>query len=350
MVTAMLGNYNLHEIIHDMTRNEEPSKPIEAIEADEDELWRGQPDRFVLVFGLDLEISKMSIGHGLVLKKLDAPFGPFDLLAAGASGFKEAALLDGMANACVCEIQSFDSARKLPGYDTLNRAWLVSALLVLRGFTRHMGVAVSISTWDSVAGHHARSEAKREELKSQGVPHTEWPDFIPRIPSFRAHLLDFHVRLVVNVGWRRDVVSRDDVAWIANNFEMANSLSPDERFHFALAASTDWRFQDDSRAAVARLWSGIEALLGIESELSYRVATSLAALLEPRGSARHERFIAIRKLYDRRSKAVHGIKMSAKETARTVDESFDLLRDLLITTIERGRVITKDDIENAVFY
>ena len=68
-------------------------------------------------------------------------------------------------------------------------------------------------------------------------------------------------------------MSADDAAWIAKHFETFNRLaSKSEPFRLALEAAIDWRFAKEPRVAVGRLWSGIEAVFGITSELVYRIS------------------------------------------------------------------------------
>jgi len=102
--------------------------------------------------------------------------------------------------------------------------------------------------------------------------------------------------------------------------------------------------------AIAQLWSGIEALFGISSEVVYRISLQVAALLEERGIARKEKFDKVRKLYVVRSKAVHGAELSLEELNKAMVESFDILNKLLLVNIEKGRPFTPDDFKIAIFY
>lgn len=47
----------------------------------------------------------------------------------------------------------------------------------------------------------------------------------------------------------------------------------------------------------AYIWSGIEALIDISQELTFRLALSAASLLETRGEQRYERYLQNQKLY-----------------------------------------------------
>ena len=125
---------------------------------------------YILVAGLDRPEKPLTLGPGLSLIPLQSPLSVFDLAAAGAVGFREWAVLEPVSQICMCEIESAKNSDVVPGYDTLNRAWLVSALLVLRGFGGHLGVACSSYSWNKIAGHQKRtSHIFREQLETEGV-------------------------------------------------------------------------------------------------------------------------------------------------------------------------------------
>lgn len=239
----------------------------------------------------------------------------------------------------------------MPGYDTLNRAWLATGLLVLRGFTRLWGVACSGYSWNLVAGHEPRhSEQFRQQAHQEGIDKAV---FQPKhsLPRFRGNLLDYHLTCLVDNGCRMDAVTAEDVEWVGKHFDSFNRLASDsESFNFALEAAIDWRFAKDTRSAVARLWGGIEALFGINSELVYRISLYSACLLAARGDTRKQKFEEVRKLYGLRSKVVHGEKLSNDKIAEAMSDSFHLLRDLLLLAVDNGRPITAADIDKAIFF
>jgi hypothetical protein len=111
---------------------------------------------YVLVAGLASPKVPLTLAPGLSLIPLDSPLSVFDLAAAGGVGFREWPVLEPISHLCTCEIESAKDSDVGPGCDTLNRAWLISALLVLRGFSRHLGVACSAYSWNTVAGHRAK--------------------------------------------------------------------------------------------------------------------------------------------------------------------------------------------------
>ncbi len=105
-----------------------------------------------------------------------------------------------------------------------------------------------------------------------------------------------------------------------------------------MQAASDWRLSPDSRAGLARLWAGIEAILGISVEITYRTALVCAALLEPYGDKRHQVYNRVKSLYGKRSKAVHGDKISDEALAEAISGSFELLMRLLEHCVDRDGV------------
>ena len=98
--------------------------------------------------------------------------------------------------------------------------------------------------------------------------------------------------------------------------------------------------------AIARLWVGIEAMLNINTELSYRIALYASTVLEERGEARKMRFHDIKKLYSMRSRAVHGDPMTDEDLITTIEKSFRLLKELIIYCCKRQQILTTEYIEN----
>ncbi|MDD5657386.1 MAG: HEPN domain-containing protein [Elusimicrobia bacterium] len=284
----------------------------------------------VLVWGLPRPEKPLSLAAGLTIRPLDSPLTVCDLAAAGAEGFNAWAVLGPIARNCTAEVESARDSDTTPGYDTLNRAWLAASLLVLRGFTRHMCVALSSYSWNLVAGHQKRTKE--------------------RLPPFKGKLLDFYTTLHLNGAAKSQPLTQDDATWIKAHFLAFNKLaSESESFRFALEAATDWRYATDTRAAVSRLWAGIEAIFGIKTELVHRISLNSACLLAKRGAERTKRFHAVKELYDLRSKAVHGAGLSDEKLMKAVSESFDLLSALLMNAISRGRLPTSEDIDHVVF-
>ena len=286
---------------------------------------------YVLLAGLPRFESSTVLAPGLGLRPLESPLSVFDLAAAGAVGFKGWAALEPFGHACTAEIESAMDANITPGYDTLNRAWLATGLLVLRGFTKLWGVACSGYSWNLITGHQPRhSEHFKMQAQAEGIDKAV---FQPKhsLPPFRGNLLDYHLSCFVDAGYRTDAPNEADATWMRTYFDTFNHLASDnEAFRFALEAAIDWRFAKEPRSAVARLWGGIEALFGVNSELVYRISLYSACLLAQRGQARKLKFDEVKRLYGLRSKVVHGEK-------------------LLLVAVERGKPITAEDVDDAIF-
>ena len=315
-----------------------------------EETDRHEGSWYILVMGLPRPQEPLTLAPGLTLVPLESPLSVFDLASAGAVGFREWAMLEPVSHSCTCEIKTAEDSEATPGYDTLNRAWLASALLVLRGFSRHLGIACSSYSWNLVAGHQKRSVTTyQEEVGGEGIDTTAYQRK-GGLPPFRGNVLDFHTHLLVDADARDDQVSADDAAWVATHFETFNRLAREsERFRLALESAIDWRFAKEPRLAVGRLWSGIEAVFGVTCEVVYRISILCASLLEKRGIPRKTRFEAVKKLYSLRSKAVHGEPLSQDQLVSAMNGSNRLLRQLLLLTIEKGHVLGGEDFDDALF-
>jgi len=285
------------------------------------------------------------LGESITIRRLITPLSVFDLAAVGAVGFREWAVLEPLAPAATCEIISPLAAANPPGYDALNKCWLVSALLVIRGFAKHTCPAVSAYPWHLIAGHQKQSAASfRMQLAEEGV---EKAIFESRrsLPAFNGGLLDYHLSTLVPKNLKDNPLDSYECNWISAHLERFNSLaSCDERFRFALEASVDWRYSKDQRAAISRLWAGIESLFGLSSELVYRVSLFGSIGLASRGEARFQAFRRIKASYGVRSKAVHGEPLSEDKLTSGMHEAFEILRSILLYCVLRNGVPTEDEL------
>ncbi len=285
------------------------------------------------------------------IRQLGAPLTVFDLAAVGAAGFREWATLEPFAPGCTSEIESTTDGVIVPGYDALNRAWLASSLLLLKGYVRHIPLACSTYTWRTIAGYQERTAPTfRQQMAEEGVNAAV---FSPRrmLPRFEGQLLEHHLKMLIIPDAHSDVLDNIDASWIYTNYEKFNALAADcPSFRFALESATDWRFAGNMRNAIARIWAGIEAIFGISSELVYRVSLLSASLLAQRGEERLRRFTEVKKLYGIRSKAIHGDALPDEKLEVGLSGSFKLLRELLIRIVDLGHPLNEKDFENAIFF
>ena len=298
----------------------------------------------VLICGLQLAGDAFDLGSSLTLQRIVTPLSVFDLAAAGAVGFREWATLEPLAPAATAEIASPVAGAILPGYDALNKCWLASALLVIRGFARHICPAVSAYSWNFIAGHQkSQSATFRRQMADEGIEKAVYKPH-GSLPPFQGQLLDYHLRLLLPKQTRSTPFDAAEAACIASHFESFNGLAAeDERFRFAVEAAVDWRYAKDPRAAMARIWAGVESLLAINAELVYRVSLCAATIIAPRGAERVAAFKRVKGLYGIRSKAVHGEPIADEKLFTGLHESFDLLRTMLLDAVERAAVRTEED-------
>jgi hypothetical protein len=125
------------------------------------------------------------------------------------------------------------------------------------------------------------------------------------------------------------VLTDDDEKWLAAHFETARQLLDKPAFQTAAHSLASFHWHTDSRTQLALIWSGIESIFGIESELVFRVSLYAARFLAPNDeSERAELFATSKKLYKQRSRAVHGGDIKGDPQA-SVRQSSDLLRRLI---------------------
>jgi hypothetical protein len=143
-------------------------------------------------------------------------------------------------------------------------------------------------------------------------------------------------------------VCQADLDWAVSKVVTFAKMIEEPRFRLAVEALTTHPHLLNRRMMAAALWSGIESLIGARAELRYRIALCAAALLENRGPQRFERYTVIKKLYDVRSKAVHGSSISDSDLLRHIIETRKLLSDLIVHMVERGTVLSEAAIERNV--
>lgn len=129
-----------------------------------------------------------------------------------------------------------------------------------------------------------------------------------------------------------------EALWLESNFDAARSLLKKPGFENAVHCLWSYGWHTLPRARLALLWSGIEGLFAVDSELVFRVSLYCATFLEPDDtSARRQLFDSVKKLYRDRSAAVHGSPMKG-DAAKSVEASSQLLHRLIRRCIEQGQL------------
>lgn len=138
------------------------------------------------------------------------------------------------------------------------------------------------------------------------------------------------------------------VDWVKQHWEKALDLMESSAgFKLAMDVYLTGQFIQNSAMVIVAVWGALEALFSFEkSELRFRVSSNLAAYMVPRGPDRAAEQKRVAKLYGARSAAAHG---QPKHGPQELQESFMLLRSVLIRIIEAAKVPTRAELEAKLF-
>lgn len=118
-----------------------------------------------------------------------------------------------------------------------------------------------------------------------------------------------------------------------------------ERFQIAASIAATVYVHPRTSIQVTSIFSAIEALLDVEQELKFRIALSISKLLAKDPVDRVALYRKMKKLYDIRSKCVHGGKLSKDSATTCRDDSLEILRQLIIVFAEKNELPSKEDLE-----
>jgi len=141
-------------------------------------------------------------------------------------------------------------------------------------------------------------------------------------------------------------VGASDLDWVKNNLGKVLKLNKETRFNIALDALCSYLHTERDRMKAAQLWVGIEAIFEVQFEISYRLPVLAALMLQPRGEDCKQLRNHVKKLYNQRSKAIHGQEF--KNAKEHVDDVRQLLAKLLTNIIEDGHLPTKQNFDDLV--
>lgn len=142
------------------------------------------------------------------------------------------------------------------------------------------------------------------------------------------------------------LIMPDDLEWVRNNLVALIELSEDMRFNTALDALCSYMHAANYRMMAAQLWAGVEALFDVQHEISFRLPLLAALFLKARGPECRELRKRVKTLYDQRSRAIHGGKISEEKLKLHVDQVRTLLSQLLAKILLDRHVPTKDDFDD----
>ena len=141
-------------------------------------------------------------------------------------------------------------------------------------------------------------------------------------------------------------LSEEDEKWIEKYYANASNLMKNEKYSTAVHALATYRWHSMPRVQLAILWSGIESLFNISTEVSFRVSLYIALFLADNDNTKaKEIFNGTKRLYNKRSSAVHGNKMK-ENIEDAVSDSASLLNKIVRHCAEVGYL---PDVDNLLF-
>jgi hypothetical protein len=202
-----------------------------------------------------------------------------------------------------------------------NFAWWIISVLRIRTLSEILIPVVADYSWSTIAA------------VTNGACHGQLLEDVPQARRFGEPVR----------------VQQADLEWVSSNLTSFADLLEQPKFRLAVESLSTHHFSTSERMMAATLWAGIEALFEIQSELRFRLAVVIASVLEPRGEARRNLYRVVKKLYDTRSKAVHGSPLARAKIEEHILEVRKLLSRLLCRFVETGSVPTEDQIEELIF-
>lgn len=135
------------------------------------------------------------------------------------------------------------------------------------------------------------------------------------------------------------VTTESDYEWIQKYFSSGYELLTNNTvFMDTVSAMSQYRWHPHPRIKLAVLWSGIEGLFNIHSEISFRLSLYIANYIYPDDKQQRLRlFNHVKTLYGHRSVAVHGSTMTEK-SRQSVQDSAALLNHLIRICVERNEL------------
>ena len=147
--------------------------------------------------------------------------------------------------------------------------------------------------------------------------------------------------LVLNPLPNLAAVSASQLAWAKANYKRFDQLIKDQRFGSAMRYFGNSHYLFDLDARIMLLWAGIEGLLAVEAEQSWRIATYAALMFDGSAEEKAAHADRVRKAYHLRSKVIHGAKPSMDKLQEGYDTASEILVRLLAKCVCLGRVPTR---------
>jgi hypothetical protein len=140
-------------------------------------------------------------------------------------------------------------------------------------------------------------------------------------------------------------IAEERLAWARDNKKAFDTLIEVPAFNAAMRCYGSSHYLFDADMRIMLLWSGIERLLSVDSELTRRIALYSALMIEGSHDEKMKWFADVKKAYAVRSKAVHGGAANEKIFQDGYQQASRILVKLLARCVEIGRVPTSAELD-----
>jgi hypothetical protein len=128
-------------------------------------------------------------------------------------------------------------------------------------------------------------------------------------------------------------LTQEDAQWIKIHMDQALRFIQEPKFQNAMQALTSFHCIPYWSTRLVVAWSGLEALFGVDQEISFRLSLYITNFLKS-GNDRYSEFEKLRRSYDDRSRVAHGAATKAKAVQEYATFTRDILRACLAKCIE----------------
>ena len=284
------------------------------------------PEKLALFGGLAgavLDANEFEICHGLVLRRtyahLMSPYvlafqrparadqhhpGPWKSTRGGA-------WLDVEIEVALCE------GIRPTGFNRLNTLWWTLALLRLSsGASLRMPVV---------------SDTSFAEVIESSVEPTLWP--VETLP-----------RQIITTRNPPESIGERNLFWVRQSFLSGSELMNDGAFGRAFQTFDSSVWAHSAGSAIIMIWAALETLMRPgRTNVTKRLASSLATLLEPEGAKRQQLYQHIKSLYEARGSSAHASR--SPETQQLL-ESFCVARRAFVHCIENRQIPNPETLQD----
>ena len=133
-----------------------------------------------------------------------------------------------------------------------------------------------------------------------------------------------------------EVIEEKHLLWVRQVFVPGSELMNDQAFGRAFQTFDGVIWTHSTGSAIVMIWAALETLMRPgRDDIAKRLASSLAALLEPAGAERERLFQQLKSLYEARSSSAHA---SRSPEGQQLLESFRVARRAFIACIDNQKL------------